>query len=259
MAIFDTNVSLGRWSFRRLAGDDTASLAARLKQRTVTTALAASFEALLHDDIAQVNVRTAEECAARGQGILLPVGAVNPRLPDWKEDLRRCVEVHKMRAIRLHPNYQGYALADPDVAALFALAERHNILVQIAVQMEDERTQHPVFHVGPVNLAPLPALVAHLPRLRVQVLNASRFAPGQARQLCAAGRVYLDIAMHEGALGLSNLLQQVPLDRVTFGSCFPLFYFESSQLKIREAGLDAAAAKAILFDNASRMLDGASR
>jgi hypothetical protein len=38
-----------------------------------------------------------------------------------------------------------------------------------------------------------------------------------------------------------------------FGSHFPLFYFQSAALKVREAGFGAADAKAISEDNARRL------
>jgi predicted TIM-barrel fold metal-dependent hydrolase len=41
---------------------------------------------------------------------------------------------------------------------------------------------------------------------------------------------------------------------VVFGSHFPLFYFQSAALKIKEAGFSAADEKAILEDNARRLL-----
>jgi predicted TIM-barrel fold metal-dependent hydrolase len=42
-----------------------------------------------------------------------------------------------------------------------------------------------------------------------------------------------------------------------FGSHFPLFYFESAALKMREAGFSPANAKTIAEDNARRLLTAA--
>ena len=80
--IIDTNVNLSRWPFRRLMGDDTSDLVAGLKKRNVTHAWAASLDGIFHKDIAAVNMRLVEECHTHGQGILVPIGAINPKLPD---------------------------------------------------------------------------------------------------------------------------------------------------------------------------------
>ena len=273
--IVDVNINLSRWPGRRLPRDETASLVENLRSHSVVEAWAGSFDGLLHKDLAAVNERLAHECRTRTGIRLIPFGSVNPLLPDWEEDLRRCVEQHHMPGIRLHPNYHGYKLDHPSFARLLKLAAEHRLLVALAVIMEDERTMHPLLRVPSVNLDPLPALVTQTPGLRLILLNAlSGFSPssrsplppggkgqgeGNSRgetlvTLVRSGEVYVEIAMLERLGGVANLLKEVPLERVLFGSHAPFFYFESALLKLKESALSAEQLKSLQEENARRLI-----
>lgn len=252
--LIDVNVYLSRWPFRRLRGDETPALLAKLRGAGVTEAWAGSFDALLHNDVAGVNLRLAEECRKSGDGFLQPFGAVNPKLPDWEDDLRRCQEVHGMRGIRLHPNYHGYTLEDPVFARLLDLANARKLIVQIALSMEDERTQHPLMLVPHVNPAPLVAHAQRLPNLRIVLINAFR-SVGVAKlgKLVEPNNIAFDIAMLENVGGIEILLAKVPVDRILFGSYAPFFYLESSLLKLKESSLNSAQRQAVDFENARKL------
>ena len=257
--MIDVNVHLSHWPARRLPFDDAPRLVQKLQESGITQAWTGSFDGLLHKDIAAVNSRLAAACADEGGGLLLPFGSVNPTLPDWQDDVRRCADVHQMPGLRLHPNYHGYTLDDPRFSQLLDLAGERGLIVQIAVKMEDERTQHRLLRVDPVETAPLAAQLRSRPRLRVVLLNSLRTLRNDAiSQLAAAGHLYFEISMQEGVGGLSTLLEHAPLDRVLFGSYFPFFYLESSLLKLRESELAQFQLDAIGRENAARLLNSAA-
>lgn len=253
--IVDTNVHLGRWPFRRLEGDEPAELAAKLKNNDVRVAWAGSFDAVLHRDLAAVNSRLAEDCARHGKGWLLPFGTVNPLVPFWEEDLRRCHVQHAMPGLRLYPAWHGYGLDNPEFVALLKAASERDLIVQLVLKLEDERTLNPLLRLQPVDPTPLLALVAGLPRLRLVLLNHGRIVrPDQLRKLVDAGQVYADIATVEGLGGVARLLQAMPAARLLFGSHYPFYYLESALLKLRESGVEPAQEKAIRSGNAERLI-----
>lgn len=253
-SIIDVNVNLSRWPTRRLPGDDVHSLKALLKSQGVQQAWASSFDGLLHKDIAAVNERLVADCRAGDDVQLLPVGSINPTLPDWQEDVRRCHRKHRMRAVRVHPNYHGYALDHPGFAALLKMAEDLNLVVMLPVQMEDERVMHPLLRVKPVDIEPLKVLLPQVPRLRIVVLNAGKALLGKIAMLASSSQVYMDIATLDGLAVIEEVIRNLPLERVLFGSHAPLFYFESAVLKLKEAELSRQAFQAICFDNARSLI-----
>jgi uncharacterized protein len=253
--LIDTNINLSHWPLRRLPNDDTAALVAKLRANGVTQAWAGSFDGLLHRDIATVNSRLADECRRHGKGLLVPFGSVNPKFPDWEDDLRRCAEEHRMPGIRLHPGYHGYKLDDPDFAKLLRLATERGLVVQLVWIMEDRRMMHPLLQVEPPDLKPLADVVKKTPGLRLVLMNALKGLHGQPLlNLLQAGEVFVEIAMLEGVGGVADLLEKAPLDHVLFGTHAPLFYFESALLKLRESPLNEDQLRAIRCDNARRLL-----
>ena len=253
--IIDTNVYLSHWPFRKLELDETPKLVSKLRAQGVAEAWAGTFDGLLHKDIASANARLVEECRKYGQGLLVPFGSVNLRLPNWEDDVRRCHEQHKMRGIRIHPNYHGYKLDNPDFTALLKMATERKLLVQLVVLMEDRRVQHPLLPIEPVDLKLLPKIVKEVPGLRLQIQNSLQVLKGELLlSTMAAGSVFFDMATLEGIGGVKTLVQQLPLERVLFGSYAPFFTYESAVLKMKESHLTESQRTAILRVNARKLL-----
>lgn len=254
--IIDCNISLGHWPFRHHRGQENSSIPAqctRLRDRGLTQGWAGSVEGIFHRDVALANGLLRDRCEEYANGLLLPVFTINPALPSWEHDLSACPVLHDFRVIRLHPNYHGYTLEDARFLKLLEAATEAKFLVQLVVQLEDQRTQHPLMQVKPVDLKPLPALLKKVPAARVMVLNANRAMSMTALQDCP---VWLDFAMLEGVGGIENLLKDWPLEKLVFGSHAPLFYWESAKLKLQESELTEKQLAAITHENATRCLQG---
>lgn len=251
----DTNTYLGQWPFRDLPDADAEALLAKFSHYGVQQAWTGSFDGLFHKDIAGVNARLVDACGIHDNGILLPFGTVNPNLPQWETDLRRCAEDHGMRGIRLHPTYHGYTLDDPRFKSLLELAAAHRLVVQLVITMEDERMMHPLARVDHVDVAPLAEVIRAVPGVRLVLLNAFRAVRGPAiDSLVATERVWFDIAWLEGIEGITKIAGQIPHERLVFGSYAPFFYFESSSLKLRESELTDGQLEAIQGGNAKQLI-----
>jgi hypothetical protein len=252
--IIDCNISLGHWPFRFHRGQETSSIPAecsRLRDRGLTSGWAGSIEGIFQRDVVLANELHRDRCEEHSNGLLLPVFTINPALPSWEHDLSKCPVLHDFRVIRLHPNYHGYTLDDARFLKLLQVATDAKFLVQMVVQMEDQRTQHPLMQVKPVDLKPLSSVLKKVPTARVMVLNANRAMSMTALQDCP---VWLDFAMLEGVGGIESLLKDWPLEKLVFGSHAPLFYWESSKLKLQESELAEKELAAITHENATRCL-----
>jgi predicted TIM-barrel fold metal-dependent hydrolase len=266
--IIDTNVHLFDWPFRKLKYARTKALVAKLRKHRIVQAWAGSYEALLHKNLDGVNARLAEECQANGEKMLVPFGAVNAALPDWQEDLRRCQEKYHMTGIRLYPSYHNYTLQRPEVARLLEQANKRGLLVQLAVRMEDPRVHLPVTRTPAVDVAGLPDLLAALPGIKVQLLNAFNGTDSLrgrvGRQLIEKTRVTIDFSHVEGHGGLGKLIAgdrdadrpPLPVERMVFGSHAPFFPCESAVFKLFESPLSRPELEKLMRGNAERILKG---
>lgn len=256
--IIDTNVDILGWPFRDLKYGEVPDLVDKLRHHRIKQAWTGSYEALFHKNIDGVNQRLARACEDLGQGLLVPFGAVNPAWPDWQEDLRRVDEIYGMPGIKLYPSYQNFSLGDADVAELIQAATDRDLIVVIAVDMEDERVHHPRIEVTAADVRPLADILPDMPEARVVLTNVFRHVRGdQLQAVVDETNVLLDIARLDGTGGIYELTNgthwylgsTVPAERLVFGSHAPFFPVENALLKFMESPITEAQANTIMYEN----------
>jgi uncharacterized protein len=263
--MIDTNVYLGPCPFRRLPLEtllekpESLTRFATVAAQHSVASWAGSFESLLQRDFDGINDRLAAMVAADKSASrqFQLFGAINPKIAGWRETLRRIDQQHRMRGIRLHPNFHGYALDDSDFVALLDAASQRDLIVQIALRMEDARTQHPAVTVADVDPKPLLELLPQMTGLRLQLLNAMRSLSDSLllARLSELG-VHFDTAMLEGMSGIARIVELVPEIKLCHGSYAPFFYPEAAVLKMAESApdLDARTLAAIGSHHAENLL-----
>lgn len=195
----------------------------------VTMAWTGHFDGLFHKDIAGVNSRLADACAKAGGGMLKPFGSVNPTLPDWEDDIRRCHETHRMLGIRLHPNYHGYALDDARFARLLNLAAERGLTVQIVAWLEDKPRKWLRPRAERVDLKPLANAITKAPTAQIVVANGvSDVDSPTFRELARLKQVSFDIGGLRDTSDVDQLVKITSPERVVFGSGAPLYPMQQS-------------------------------
>ena len=249
----DTNVSLFRWPFRRLPLDNVGGLVGKLQQLGFAQAWAGSLQGIMHRDLAGVNQRLVNACAEFAE--LSPIGSINLQLPGWKTDLDHCIARHKMRALRLHPNYHDYDLKDPRVIELFRRATDARMLIQITVAMEDTRTQHRRVRAGDVDVAPMIDWLHRIDGARVQILG-HRLRVNLLVELGQIPNVYFDTSRVDGTDAIARLVDTVGSDRVLYGSHSPLLIPEAALIRVYESQLAEKVTLSIMKTNAESVAKG---
>lgn len=260
--LIDTHVYLGHWPHARLAGENPRELVEMLRQNNVMQAWAGSFDGLFHRDVAAVNARLAEACTKHGNGMLLPFGTVNPTLPDWEEDVRRCHESHHMPGIRLHPTYHGYTLADPRFAQLLALAAKANLVVQLVAWLDVTRHRWliPLVDALELNLSTVESRREIGPNLNKPLRLVISGAKTESIQACHLAlrqvAAYFDVGHITSANQLTELASLVPCEHIFWSSCAPLRSVEASRSILTGASLNADQLRNIAGDAAKRAIFG---
>ncbi len=249
--IIDTNASLFQWPFRRLPLDDTNTLLNKSRSWGVSEIWAGSNEALLHRDLVGVNERLAAECQQAPE--LVAIGEINPALPGWENDIERCIQKHNMPGLRVHPNYHGYQLNDPKFQKLIKLATEAGRFVQVAVSMEDSRTQHPLVTVPDVDLSPLPGVLKSIPSAKIQLLNWKPRGP-LIKQLANTPGVFFDVARVDSTDGIAKLIRALPENRVCFGTHAPFLIPEAALIRVAESQLKEDELRSVIFGSIQQLI-----
>ena len=254
--LIDTHVYIDHWPHACLPADGPTDLIATLRHNNVSHAWTGSFDGLFHKNIGAVNQRLSDFCAQQENDLLIPFGTVNPTLPDWEEDIRRCHEQFHMPGIRLHPNYHGYMLDDPRFARLLHVTAGRGVIVQLVACLDNALHKWLTPAAAQVDLKPLGQVISKLTNLRLVIAGGVSNVDDEAiRNLLSSKQVYFDVVHLADGNSLTTFVDRASTKRIVFGSGTPLYSIEPARFKLQNAKISNERRSAIASRNAARLID----
>ena len=196
--------------------------------------------------------------ASKYPGRLIPMCTVNPRLGRQAvREIERCAALGARGVGELHPDPQGYDLADATIMTpVMEAAARHGLPVLVHAS---EPVGHAYAGKGTVTPQKLLAFIAAFPQATIICAHWGGGLPFYAlmpevRQ--ALARVYFDTAaspfLYDGEI-FSAAPKIVGAERVLFGTDFPLISHQRLLAQVAASKLTARAKAEILGGNAAKL------
>jgi predicted TIM-barrel fold metal-dependent hydrolase len=187
-------------------------------------------------------------CADRND--LLPVPVIDPTITTWEAEVEEAVE-EGAKALRLFPNYHGYALVD--VEHLWTPVHTAGLVTIIQTRMEDPRRQHPASVVADVSVSEIVEVSEKHPDIRI-VMGGARTGDirSQKEAMLACENLYADVSQADWLDAVLVLVEEGLGERLLFGSHTPLFIPHSAVARVI-TDVDDDVADAILGRNAIQL------
>lgn len=243
---------VGQYPFRGIHNSSLAHLTAKLESLQIERAIVSPFEALFWENNLDAWQLWAARLADKPRLELWPV--VNPAQPGQLSAFESMLDAYRPRGLRLLPNYHGYQLADPAVETLMRLADQRGMIVQVFQRIADERW-HWMLPMPAVQEEELVAFVQQYPHQRI-LISGMNHPQVLAEVMAKQPQLYADISRLRGPLfAVERLVEQVPAQRLTFGSLWPIQVIEATLWQLWDARIPEASRQAMLYGNAQRLLN----
>src|SRR5919107_2415876 len=167
----DVNTFVGAYPFRRVPGTSPEALLQAMDRLAVEEAWVSHLPSVFWRDPAAGN-HWLYEIAGRHER-LQPVPAIHPGLPGWEESIRQA-RAEAVPAIRCDPTYYGLQPDGSEMRALAQACAAEQIVLLMAVRLEDARQRHPNDRAPELPAAAGRWLIRSDPGLRLVVTHADR-------------------------------------------------------------------------------------
>lgn len=187
-----------------------------------------------------------------GKDGLYSFGSVHPLYGDWRGELKR-IRQAGLKGIKLHPDFQGFFVDDPQMVEVIAQAGREGLCVLLHSGMDFSFLD--VHHTTPERVANI------LPQIGDTTLILAHLGGynylDDVEKYLMDGRVYIDTSYSIGKADdaqVRRILNHYPQDKILFGSDSPWDDQSAAVRAFLNLGFSAKRAERILWKNAAELL-----
>lgn len=150
---------------------------------------------------------------------LTAFGTLHPEYEKWEEELNR-LEAKGIKGLKFHPDFQGYDLNDPRLNPILeSIGTRFILLFHIGDRLPPE--------MNPSSPGKLARIRKEFPKLTIVAAHLGGYLHwGESIKHLAGTDIFLDTSSSLSFINdedLKSILRIHPLERLLFGSDYPLF------------------------------------
>lgn len=178
---------------------------------------------------------------------LIGLGSIHRDTPDREAEIERIVSLG-LKGIKLHPDFQGFDIDDP---AMFPVYEQIGDRLPVLFHVGDRKSDHS-------HPKRLKKVAENFPKLVIVAAHMGGYSvPELAEEYLVGTRVYMDTSnalRYMSGEQLTDMIRRQGVDRILFGSDFPLMLTREAYEQIRPLRLTDAEWDAVLWQNAEQLL-----
>lgn len=247
MKKIDVNCLLGHWPFRKIYKNSFEDLEKVHNDNDIAYGYVSSLNSIFYHDPFEGDEELHEMIKGSQYKHIL---TINPKLPCYKDDIKRGLELFDIKGVRIYPGYHSYSLDNKIVDELCEYLKALGLPLFLTVRMEDERLDY-ILQPAVPSTEEISSLVSRHPGNTILLLDI-RFHEIVAlkEHINSDSKVFFDTSgLKDWLFVVEKLLEQVDANKMVYGSQHCLYCLKSSLLLVEKAQIEESVKEKIFTGN----------
>lgn len=248
----DVNCLLGNWPFRKLYKNSFDDLKKVHTDNGISWGCVSSLNSIFYNDPFEGDEELHEIIKDTAYEHIL---TVNPCLPGFSKDIENGLARFAIKGVRVYPGYHRYKLNDLQFLELCRILREYKLPLFLSLRMEDERLDY-LLQPSILESQDIAEFLKSNTENTVLLLNARNWELMNLRDMINnQDSVFCDTSgLKDGLFPVENILKHIHPDKILYGSLYPLYCMESTNLIVEKAEISNQIKEDIFGNNIKQFL-----